>query len=198
MTTWLMPFVTALIGYGVHWAQTALARRHKRKDADEERIGGLLIKLAEIKDLEGDDADRAGRDLAAKVAATDAGLLRDKKLRQRVNEALFMIQALWITTGGNFRPGAIRATWASDAIRCCQAALRGDRLPRLDGLAARQLFDACSTTISTPDGHAVNAYLDAISPEYERQERRFLRWQAQLVPWWRRSPRLWGRLRRPE
>lgn len=198
MTTWLLPILTALLGYGVHLAQAALARRHKRKDADEERIAALLIKLVEIGDLAGDDSDRGGSDLAAKLWATDVGLLRNKKLRRRLSEDLYMIQSLRLMTGGDHKPGEIRTTWASDAIRCCQAVLRGDRLPPLDGMAERQLYDAWAATTPGPDEHAVNTYLNAIDPESVRREEGFLRWQAQLVPWWRRSPPMWRRLRRSE
>lgn len=145
MTTWLLPILTALLGYGVHLAQAALARRHKRKDADEERIAALLIKLVEIGDLAGDDSDRGGSDLAAKLWATDVGLLRNKKLRRRLSEDLYMIQSLRLMTGGDHKPGEIRTTWASDAIRCCQAVLRGDRLPHSMGWRS-----ANSTTLGPP------------------------------------------------
>ncbi|MFJ3274095.1 hypothetical protein [Streptomyces sp. NPDC086776] len=196
MTTWLLPILTALLGYGGHWLQAGLTRRHKRKDVDEERIEALLTKLAEIRDLD-ENSNHEGMDLAAKLG-TDAGLLRNKKLRQRVNEALVIIRTFSMRTDQDVRLRSIRETWAQDAILCCQAVLRGDRLPRYDSQAERQLFSFQETVGPTGDSRALLARMREANPDFARRERAFWRWQAKQHPWWRRTPRMWVRLLRSE
>ncbi|WP_329436835.1 hypothetical protein OG564_40900 [Streptomyces sp. NBC_01280] len=192
MTTWLLPIFTALLGYGGHWAQTALARRYKRKDADEERIGGLRTKLLELRDLAGDDADREGRNLAAKLR-NDAELLGDRKLRRRVTEALAYIQALWIISGGKVTVTDVRKAWSQDALDCCSAAIRGDRLPKHRSEMEFQLF-AFQEVAARPQPHAGVDAMVADSPLALTQQKLFRRWQAKQCPWWRRTPRMWARL----
>ncbi|MFD7231218.1 hypothetical protein [Streptomyces sp. NPDC059881] len=197
MTTWLLPIFTALIGYGAHWAQAGLARRHKRMDTDEERAEGMRSKLLEIRDLTGDDANVQGRKLAAQLM-TDAALLRNKKLRQRVTEDLSAICIFWTETGQDPRVSSWRHAWTQDAIDCCHATLRGDRLPRRGSLVQMHLFDASQA--AERNSSRLNEQLAELAtrPDLVARQQAFLRWQAQQCPWWRRTPRMWVRLFRSE
>ncbi|MCZ4103678.1 hypothetical protein [Streptomyces sp. H39-C1] len=192
MTKWLLPIFTALLGYGGHWAQTALGRRHKRMDADEERVGRMRSKLLGIRDLTADDADVQGRSLAAQLLP-DAELLRNKKLRQRVTEALIAI-CMWTAAGHDGRISTWRLAWIQDAIDCCHATLRGGRLPRDGTLVQMALFDA--SQVAERNSSRLNERLASHmnQPALVARQQAFLKWQATQRPWWLRTPRMWVRL----
>ncbi|MFJ1887166.1 MULTISPECIES: hypothetical protein [unclassified Streptomyces] len=188
----------AVLGYGGHWAQTALDRRHKRKDADEERISELLTKLFEIRDLKGDDTGSQGRDLAERLAP-EAALLRNRKLRRRVMEATSSIQTFWIIASPEDTVESVRTAWAEDAIACCQAALRGDRLPghavelQFHLFAFSEVLDRAMRSLSE-----VLTDWTAADPALVARQRAFGKWQAKQCPFWRRTPRMWVMLLRSE
>ncbi|WP_326761738.1 hypothetical protein OHB35_44890 [Streptomyces phaeochromogenes] len=138
MTQWLMPILTALLGYLAHWGQTAMARRHKRLDADGERVLAIRDRLIELRDIPesaevdgvDDHFEREHQSLElAKRLTTEVGLVSDTELRSRVAEDLWHILQWWVLKK-KFGSMRVRRAEAQDAIDCCSAALRGARLPR--------------------------------------------------------------------
>lgn len=132
------------------------------------------------------------------MLAPEAALLRNRKLRRRVLEATSSLQTFWITTPPENTVESVRTVWAEDAIACCQAALRGDRLPghevelQLHLFAFREVLDRSMRGLS-------EALADYVAdPALIARQRAFKRWQAKQRPFWRRTPRMWVMLLRSE
>ncbi|AVZ71026.1 hypothetical protein SLUN_00915 [Streptomyces lunaelactis] len=84
MTTWLLPILTALLGFGSAWGLAAYTGRQERHKEQREHILAMRQKLIELRGLWGEA--RSDSQPLVDGLIGDAGLLRDAKLRKHVSE----------------------------------------------------------------------------------------------------------------
>lgn len=134
----------AVLGSGLagagYWVRGALLTRGGRKKSERDNARALS---AELKGLL--DHHRRGNDLpmgnwqAVKRIVADAGLLHDKKLRERVLLDCRLIEG-WSSVREHATGLEVVRTFVDDAAGSLAAAARGDRLPGMSDEAARLLL----------------------------------------------------------
>jgi hypothetical protein len=191
MTTWLLPVLTALLGYLGHWTQQALTNRHERQTRDRERALELRVRLRELISYEDEEYEAKGRDQLWQIQ-DDAALLHNAQLRERV---LFDWEYAW--NAGVIESDASRRTvfvhFLGDAITCLTAAARGDRLPELSDDAGwlllhfqrkeRHAMSPSESAAMLMEEHDIDPDWEELAFEEWRISRRAGQWRRRLVPY---------------
>ncbi|WP_030774867.1 hypothetical protein [Streptomyces sp. NRRL F-2664] len=131
MTQWLLPVLSAVLGYLVHWAQQALVWRHEHRQEQREQILTIREKLVLLREVAAsEDYDASTRPILQRLAS-DVGLLRDRKLRERVARDVRLVGRAWKRPRRrSATDGALWVnTFVDDAYECLSSTLRGERLP---------------------------------------------------------------------
>lgn len=145
MTQWLLPILTAALGYVVHWAQQALAWRHEHRAEQRAHVFSMREKLVTLRELT-DIEDHTSTRPVARRLASDAGLLRDEALRERVSRDVRLIGRAW--TRQRRKRASDESLWVNtfvdDAYECLSAMLRDDGLPEESEQTLLFLFEESS------------------------------------------------------
>ncbi|MFG2223980.1 hypothetical protein [Streptomyces sp. NPDC048644] len=172
----LLAILGAVLGYSGHWGQAWLAQRSEEKQAQRALIREIRKKLIELREWPaGHDRCRV---LIQEIAA-DAGLLADKRLRERVAEGMRYARRGTIDSW-NGAP----STFGGDAFECLSARLRGDR--RLPALSPdREVSQFLMDTNEPPHAHIDDLARAIMEREDTRGE--FQAWRARRIEGWRRA-----------
>ncbi|MGW5233955.1 hypothetical protein ACWEQU_17060 [Streptomyces nodosus] len=172
----VLAILGAVLGYAGHWGQVWLAQRTEEKQAQRTLIGEMRKKLLELREFPtGHDRCTA---LIQELAA-DAGLLADKRLRERVAEDMRYARK----GTANWWNGA-PSTFGGDAFECLSARLRGDR--RLPGLSPdREVSQYLMDATERPHAHIDDLAREIMTREDTRGE--FQAWRARRAEGWRRA-----------
>ncbi|MFF3793769.1 hypothetical protein ACFYXW_27615 [Streptomyces sp. NPDC001981] len=148
MTTWLLPCLTALLGYLVHWATVALAGRKEREAEDRARMLDVRGKLKELLDYSDTDFSPDGH-LFLELITDEVELLHNPKFRRRILYCCRHIRDWQFDRGA---AGFDDARWefVQDAVACLNAGIRGDQLPGFTDSATRMYLAAEQRTEIPP------------------------------------------------
>lgn len=190
MTTWLLPVLTALLGYAGHWVQQALVNKHDRRTSDREQMLSLRDRLRVLRSYD-DQQYAADGEEALDAVEHDASLLYDAKLRERVRYDC-KHAGEWRRLRDSTSREEVWATYLGDAVECLTAVARGDRLPEMDDPTAWldmqfEYIEAQHPNDLTPEGY-VRA-LEELGTDPDWQEVAYLEWRR-----YRHKRRGWRRL----
>ncbi|WP_214321730.1 hypothetical protein [Nonomuraea sediminis] len=171
----LLAILGAALGYAGHWGQTWLAQRTEERQAQRDLIAGMRKKLIELREWP------AGHDRCRtliKETAADAGLLVDKRLRERVAEDM-----RYALRGRTDVWALAPWTFGGDAFECLSARLRGDR--RLPGFSPNREMSQFLMDQEPPHAHIDDLARSLMVREDGREV--FLAWRARRTKGWRRA-----------
>ncbi|MFF1400233.1 hypothetical protein ACFVZD_41495 [Streptomyces sp. NPDC058287] len=205
MTQWLLPVLAAVLGYVGHWAQTTLARRHNREDAQAQRVSALRDRLIELRNM--DEAPMSEVTDQVSQLHNEATLLTGRLVRERVIADLLRINRAFHLDQHELSAKDVRKACTRDAIDCCTAVLRGEVPPEIGAHDNDYVIYLCDRlgdrNRSANFANFASVNLFAASPEeqaareaWRREERRkygrrrllprpkWLRNERSRAPWW--------------
>jgi hypothetical protein len=191
MAQWILPLLTAFLGYLVHWAQQTLALRYEFHREDRNRISSMREKLVELREAGDREVLEASRPTVRSLIS-DAALLRDERLRERITRNALLISSAWVQQQRRpaWSEGYLVNVFVDDSYECLSAVLRGDSLPPEKDQVLHLVFDQERAGLE-----AVRAWLMIGDPEQSDTEwhRRFLEWRSEYL---RRNRGGFSRVRR--